>query len=128
MPRKLTSHRNNALNEAIEITARDDVGTGGAPIVYDMSVAHETESGLTTVDVCSIRFQNGPAVEPSGFNGFTNEALLAIVEDRLEKFQEGQFKCRENAIALTHLQECLLWLGKRTADRKKRGVEGQIVK
>lgn len=128
MPRKITSHRNNALNEAIEITARDDIGTGGAPIVYDMTVAHETESGLVMVDVCSIRFQNGAIQSARDFNGFTNEALLAIVEDRLEKFQQGVYSSRENACALTHLQECLLWLGKRTADRKKRGVEGQIIK
>lgn len=42
----------------------------------------------------------------------------------LEYFNE-QYPCRENAMAITKLDEALLWLGKRTADRMKRGVEGQ---
>lgn len=53
-----------------------------------------------------------------------NEALLAIVEDRLQGFQSGQYACRENALALTKLQEAMMWLQKRTRDRMARGVEG----
>jgi len=39
-----------------------------------------------------------------------------------------QFPCRENSIVVTKLDEALLWLGKRKADREKRGVEGTNVK
>ena len=35
------------------------------------------------------------------------------------------FPCRENSIVITKLEEALLWLGKRKADREKRGVEGK---
>jgi hypothetical protein len=59
-------------------------------------------------------------------NGISIEALLAIVEDRLLGFQSGQFSCRENSIALTKVQEALLWLAKRTRDRVARGVEGTM--
>ena len=57
-------------------------------------------------------------------NGTTNEEVLAVLIDRLQ-FLNGKCPCRENSIALTKLDEALLWLNKRTADRQKRGVEGQ---
>lgn len=33
--------------------------------------------------------------------------------------------CRENSIAITKLEEALIWLDKRKKDRIERGVEGQ---
>jgi len=68
-------------------------------------------------------FQKGP-IKECGVNGVNNEDLLAMVLDRLQSFQESDFKCRENAIAITKLEEALLWLRKRTMDREARGVEG----
>ena len=70
-----------------------------------------------------IKFQYGPISEV-GVNGITNEALLAIVIDRLRGFQTSRFSCRENALALTKLEEAMMWLHKRTLDRERRGVEG----
>lgn len=70
-----------------------------------------------------IGFQNGP-IKEAGVNGITQEALLTIVIDRLRSFQKGPFSCRENAIALTHCEEALMWLQRRTVERIKRGVEG----
>lgn len=49
---------------------------------------------------------------------------MAICIDRLRSFQAGPFACRENAIALTKLEESLMWLRRRTVARIKRGVEG----
>ena len=68
-------------------------------------------------------FQKGP-IKENGVNGCMNEDLIAMVIDRLESFQKGPFKCRENALAITKLEEALLWLRKRTMDREARGVEG----
>ena len=70
-----------------------------------------------------VLFQNGP-IKEAGVNGITGEALIAIEIDRLRSFQAGPFACRENAIALTHFEEGLMWLQRRTAARIKRGVEG----
>lgn len=70
-----------------------------------------------------IKFQNGP-IKEAGVNGVHNEDLLVIVLDRLQGFQNSEFKCRENAIAITKIEEALLWLNKRTRDREIRGVEG----
>jgi hypothetical protein len=115
MPRELTSHKVNGVNDAIAIRVMDQPGPGGA--------CHHYEVEATDNPPIHIFFQNGPVAEVM-VNGITNEALLAIVEDRLEGFQRGKFACRENALALTKLQEAMMWLHKRTRDRVARGVEG----
>lgn len=60
-------------------------------------------------------------------NGTTNEEVLAVLIDRLNSLQ-AKFPCRENAIVITKLEESAMWLAKRTADRKARGVEGKQIK
>lgn len=60
-------------------------------------------------------------------DGTTNEELLTILIARMQYLQ-GKFPCKENACAITHLEESLMWLEKRTSDRLKRGVEGKQVK
>jgi hypothetical protein len=60
-------------------------------------------------------------------DGTTNEAVLKMLIDRLYYLQE-KFSCRENEIVITKLEESLMWLNKRTEDRKKRGVEGKHLK
>jgi hypothetical protein len=57
-------------------------------------------------------------------DGTTNEELLEVLIDRIS-FLNSKFPCRENAIAITKLDEALLWLNKRTNDRIKRNVEGK---
>jgi hypothetical protein len=74
-----------------------------------------------------IDWQNGPLgrggerIEP---NGAFVETVIAAVVERIEFYQAGEFKCRENAIAITKLEEALLWLNYRTQKREQRGVEG----
>lgn len=70
-----------------------------------------------------IHFQEGP-IKECGVNGVCNEDLLVMVVRRLEGFQNSEFKCRENACAITKIEEALLWLRKRTMGRENRGVEG----
>lgn len=121
--RKLTSHKVNGLNDFLDITVRDEPGHGGACHSYSVTPTVGNALGLR------IDFQNGPLQETGNVpNGLSNEALLAIVEDRLVGFQSGQFACRENAVALTKLQESMMWLQKRTRDRMARGVEGTLQK
>jgi hypothetical protein len=55
-------------------------------------------------------------------DGTTNEEVLRVLIDRM-RYLQGRFACRENAIVITKLEEALMWLEKRTADRKSRGVE-----
>lgn len=57
-------------------------------------------------------------------DGTTNEEVLKALIDRLQ-YLNGKFPCRENAIVITKLEESLMWLNKRTADRQVRSVEGK---
>jgi hypothetical protein len=131
--RTLTDHKLNGVNEALEIQVIDQPGQGGACHRYNIrpvNLGNETDPIGTSqrMRACSdIHFQEGP-VNEHGINGVTQEALLAIVIDRLRSFQAGEYKCRENAIALTHFEEGLMWLQKRTRDRMVRGVEGTMQK
>jgi len=70
-----------------------------------------------------IDFQEGP-IKECGVNGVANEDLINMVICRLEHFQRSEYACRENALAITKLEESLMWLRKRTQDREARGVEG----
>ncbi len=103
-----------------KVHAHDERTEGNANHHYEISQAMEGEPKFPP---CIVGFQHGPIGE-KGVNGVTNEDLLAIVIDRLYGFQAGKFKCRENAIALTKLEETQMWLYRRTALREKRGVEG----
>lgn len=69
-------------------------------------------------------FQEG-SIPEVGLNGLTNEALLAVVIDRLRDAQAGPFPCRQNALALTKAEEALMWLHNRTTERIARDVEGK---
>jgi len=75
-------------------------------------------------DICgTLHFQNGPIGE-CGVNGIGIEHLLHLVAARLRGYQATDFRCRENALALTKIEEALHWLQHRTQDRQTRGVEG----
>lgn len=67
------------------------------------------------------RVEDGSRIAP---NGAFVETVISAVVAKIEHYQSTKFKCRENAIALTHLETALLWLNKRTMDRENRKVEG----
>lgn len=122
MPRELTGHKVNGCNEAIVVEALDGPGSGGASHEYRISGVKGPldHHPVPTID---IRFQNGP-IQEVGINGITNEALLAVVIDRLEGFQSGQFANTMNQIALDSLRTAQRALKHRTEERIRRGVEG----
>lgn len=70
-----------------------------------------------------IKFQAGPL--PGGVNGCAIEDVIDVLVARLEGFQAGQFRCRENALAITKLEEAKQWLLYRTSKRQLQGVEGK---
>jgi hypothetical protein len=123
--REITDHIVNGLNEALIIRALDVIGPGNACHCYEIDQVGgaPNSGGVKTL----LRFQLGP-IKESGVNGISNEALLAIVIDRLRGFQGGEYSCKENSVALTHTETALLWLQKRTRERLARGVEGTSTK
>jgi hypothetical protein len=114
--RTVDIHQHNFLNRHISITsclAAPEL----APTQYSIILPSHPHTVLN--------FQSGDPHKE--VNGITMEALLAVCIDRLQHFQNGQFRSRENAIALTHLEDAMHWLLHRTKLREARGVEGQQV-
>jgi len=131
---ELLGHKINAANESLTVLAVDRPAAGGAHCVYTIGGYNVRKNphyiggppwlADGSVAITALFFQNGDIDRGNNVNGITHEALLAILVHRLECFQAGPFACRENAIALTKLQEAQHWLHHRTRGRMERGVEG----
>src|SRR3990167_3669382 len=101
MSRFLTGHQVNPADDRLKIEVLDQPGSGGAHHRYEiegMEFTHNPAwdcegrySAKCGAEGVSIIFQNGPIAE-AGVNGVTHEALLAILIDRLECFQAGQYQ------------------------------------
>lgn len=89
--REVTKHRINKCNRQISIHS-------GELDTYIVRIGPNIRA--------TIAFQRGPE-KSVGVNGLTNEVLLAIVIDRLERFQAGPAPCEENAEALALLEQAL---------------------
>ena len=128
MTRTITTHKLNGCNDQITVEANDKPGDpGDACHRYRMEGPRKQVIGIGMVPSfqTDIRFHRGP-LDAYGPIGTTNEAMLAIVIDRLEGFQSGAFACDENAAALAHMREALAVLHSRTQKRLDRGVEGTL--
>ncbi|MEN8233791.1 MAG: hypothetical protein ABFR89_02570 [Actinomycetota bacterium] len=74
-------------------------------------------------DAMAIVWQDG-IIGEGGQNGAFLEDVIEAARQRLRFFQaNSKTRCRENAIALTHLETALAWLDLRTRNRTVQGVE-----
>jgi len=87
---------------------------------YKDLAENPTGGGVEGVGL-SIRWQDGPL----GRGDARQEPNGAFVENRdcggktaYRVLYESKFKCRENSMAITKLDEALMWLNKRTVDEK----------
>ena len=120
--------KRNNLNEVY----RDgEIGPGGA--YHEYKIVGQVEPEELYADnneeqcvgfIATIAFQKGPRKDHESVHGVLDTDLLEIVRDRLKCFQAGDFSCRENACALTHIEEALMWMNKRVEDRAERNVLG----
>ena len=109
--------RSNQLNE---IYVTEKVGPGNGRHRYQIMRGDDF--------LCQIQFQEGPRNEEGSVAGVLDQDLLEIVRNRLQAFQSGPYATRENACALTHIEEALMWMAKRADDRAERGVLGTMQK
>lgn len=119
--REIKTHRVGGVDDRLRIEVLDGPGPGGACHQYKVSEDTEAEQRMPSY---MIKFQKGP-IQENGLNGMTQEVLLAIVADRLEGFQSGDFACDLNQTALEHVREAMAALQQRTRDRIARDVEGK---
>ena len=105
------------------VYALDEAGVGNASHEYRITPngCDNAGNGYGSQD---ISFQNGPRKDENSIHGVLDTDLLEIVRDRLKGFQSGPYSCRENACALTHIEEALMWMNRRVEDRIERQVLG----
>lgn len=131
--RALYDHKVNKFNrENVVVFTTDERAPDNANHHYRIEVykagANENPKSIQAelIAYCDIHFQDG-GLKEVGPNGITDQALLAIVLDRWRGFNDGLYRCRENSVAITKLEEALLWNAKRANDRAMRGVEGERI-
>lgn len=118
MEKLSTIQKREKLND---VYAVGEKGNGGAYHEYDITFDKYNNGYISTNKII---FQNGPRKDSNSIHGVLDADLLEIVRHRLQCFQQGEFATRENAIALTHIEEALLWMNKRVEDRIERNVLG----
>lgn len=129
-------NRIQKLENLNDVFALDDPGPGGARHLYEVvklntgRICEEDDTFRTRPEnmLLTVQMQKGPRNSPDAIQGVLDTDLLEIVRDRLAAFQAGPYACRENACALTHIEEALLWMNKRVEDRITRGVLGTYEK
>ena len=88
--------------------------------------AYLAEKHEADTSICYDKSTNSYMLLRSERDWLTNEEVLAMLIDRMNYLQK-LCPCRENAIVITKLEESLMWLNKRTAERKARNVEGKHI-
>ncbi|MDC4242684.1 MAG: ABC transporter ATPase [Clostridium sp.] len=122
MEKLITIQKREKLNE---VYAVDEKGNGGANHEYVISYeVFPVGKPKEIHEVVTIQLQNGARKEENSIHGVIDSDLLEIVRHRLQCFQAGQFASRENACALTHIEEALMWMNRRVEDRIERNVLG----
>lgn len=115
--RLVTDHIVPGADNTLQIEATGEPNFAGAQNRYVVTGfntnGNDARQPYDPFEQLVLLFQNGNPVV-TGINGITMEVLLAVVADRLNGFQQGQFACDENAVALSHVQEALNALGDRT--------------
>lgn len=119
-----------------DVFAIDEPGPGGAHHHYGVvklntgRISEEDGTFRTRPEnlLVTIQMQEGPRKDPDAIHGVLDCDLLEIVRDRLIAFQSGPYACRENACALTHIEEALMWMNRRVEERATRGVLGTYQK
>ena len=118
MERLSTIQKREKLNDVYSV---DEKGNGGAKHKY---LICENGSDGTVGIFNEVNFQNGARKLKDSIHGVLDTDLLEIVRHRLQCFQKGDFASRDNAVALTHIEEALMWMNRRVEDRIEREVLG----
>jgi hypothetical protein len=89
-----------------------------------------TDEGITDGPAIKIEFCRGDKSNSDvpRQNGVFVESLIEAVVQRLKAVNVGDLASRETSTGITNIEQGLMWLEKRSNDRKIRGVEGTYKK
>jgi hypothetical protein len=97
---------------------------------YQVPVFEVTNNGLAQIGVETIKFVKGNKEDETVFRqaGFTTETLISACIQYLNENNVGELSSRETSLAITNFEQGLMWLQRRAANRKARGVQGTYQK
>lgn len=97
---------------------------------YSIPTYKVDEDGLSFDGDTGLLFCKGNKADPSVFrqSGYLTETLLAACKKYLEENNVGELASRETSMAITKIDEALMWLQKLADDRAIRGVQGTYQK
>lgn len=97
---------------------------------YLLPTYQVTNEGIGEVTPMPISFCRGDKSDESKprAEGVFVESLLEVAKQRLLAVNVGDLATRDTAIAITKIDEAIMWLEKRQSDRRIRGVEGTYQK
>lgn len=94
---------------------------------YYIPTYRVTNEGIVDCESTIINFCRGNKLDennPKRQQGVFVESLLEVCLQRLKAVNVGDLATRETSVAITKVEETIMWLEKRSNDRKIRGVEG----
>ncbi len=98
--------------------------------IYVIPTFVVTDEGIVDGAGTTIKFCKGDksdSTKPRQEGMFT-ETLIETSKQYLESVNKGDLASRETDMAITKLDEALMWLQKRATDRQIRGVQGTYQK
>lgn len=97
---------------------------------YKVPTFKVTNEGIQDGAGLEILFCKGNKLDESAFRqeGVFSETLIQVVKEYLESVNVGELATRETSMVITKLDEALMWINKRSEDRRLRGVQGTYQK
>jgi hypothetical protein len=97
---------------------------------YLLPTYYVSDEGIKDGDGVEVRFCKGDKSNSETFRqeGVFTESLLQVCKQYLESVNKGDLASRETSMAITKIDEALLWIGKRAEDRRLRGVQATYKK
>jgi hypothetical protein len=83
--------------------------------------ADSTELQIEGHTIIDVNWQSGSGTEK---NGAFIEEVLAVAYGQLKGLND-KLPCCENSLALTNIEQAILWLAQRKANRQYRSVDGK---
>lgn len=98
--------------------------------IFKIPTYRVTNDGMVDGEGTHITFCKGNREDESVFRqeGVFTETLIQAAKQYLETVNKGEMATRETSMAITKLDEALMWINKRAEDRQNRGVQGTYQK
>jgi hypothetical protein len=98
--------------------------------IYEIPTYTVTNDGIIDGDPLYVNFCKGNREDESVFRqtGVFTETLIQVAKEYLEEVNQGELSTKETSMAITKLDDALVWINKRAEDRKARNIQGTYQK